>query len=115
MACDSRSMAWALGGTTFLSVGLAVLIGVVGAAGLAAFRGGQFSEEFRDSLWIVGCLMLLLTIFSFLPSTRHAQGELSNVFIGRRFAGSDDRGGAWLTVVLALSAFGMFGIALLVT
>jgi hypothetical protein len=85
MACDSRSMARALG-ATFLSVGLAVLIGVVGAAGLAAFRGGQFSEEFRESLWIVGCPMLLLTIFSFSPSTRHAQGELSNVFIGRRFA-----------------------------
>jgi hypothetical protein len=58
--------------------------------------------------------MLLLTLFSFSPSTRHAQGELSNVFIGRRFLGSDERGGAGLTVVLALTSFGMFGLALLV-
>jgi hypothetical protein len=100
--------------STALSVMLALVIGVGAAAGLAAFRGGEFSREFRISLWIVGCLMLLLTLFSFSPSTRHAQGELSNVFIGRRFAGSDERGGAGLTVVLALSAFGMFGIALLV-
>src|SRR3954451_6228022 len=100
---------------TFLSVALAVLIGVVAAVGLAAFRRGNFRDEFENSLWIVGCLMLLLTVFSFSPSTRHAQGELSNVFIGRRFSGSDGRGGAGLTIVLALSAFGMFGIALLVT
>ncbi len=59
--------------------------------------------------------MLLLTVFSLSPSTRHAQGELSNVFIGRRFLGGDERGGAGLTVVLALSGFGMFGIALLVS
>ena len=93
----------------------AVVIGVGAAAGLAAFRGGDFGDEFRVSLWIVGCLMLLLTVFSLSPSTRHAQGELSNVFIGRRFLGSDDRGGAGLTVVLALAAIGMFGIALLVS
>jgi len=99
--------------STVLGVVLAVAIGVAAAAGLAAFRGGQFSEQFKISLWVVGCIMLLLTIFSFSPSTRHAQGELSNVFIGRRFLGSDDRGGAGLTVVLALAAFGMFGIALL--
>jgi hypothetical protein len=101
--------------STFLSVMLALAVGVVAAAGLAAFRGGIFSHEFTNSLWIVGCLMLLLTIFSFSPSTRHAQGELSNIFVGRRFNGSDERGGAGLTVVLALSAFGMFGIALLVS
>ena len=100
--------------STAFSVVLAVAIGLAAAAGLAALRGGEFSDQFRLSLWIVGCLMLLLTVFSFSPSTRHAQGELSNVFIGRRFAGSDDRGAAGLTVVLALSAFGMFGIALLV-
>ena len=100
--------------STALSVMIALVIGVGAAAGLAALRGGQFSSEFKLSLWIVGCVMLLLTVFSFSPSTRHAQGELSNVFIGRRFAGSDDRGGAGLTVVLALSAFGMFGIALIV-
>ena len=98
-----------------LALVLAVAIGVAAAAGLAALRGGEFSDEFKNSLWIVGCLMLLLTLFSFSPSTRHAQGELSNVFIGRRFAGSDNRGGVNLTVVLALSAFGMFGIALLVS
>jgi len=98
-----------------VSVALALVIGVGAAAGLAAFRGGQFGNEFGNSLWIVGCLMLLLTLFSYSPSTRHAQGELSNIFVGRRFAGSDDRGGAGLTVVLGLSAFGMFGIALLVT
>ena len=74
----------------------------------------DFGDEFQVSLWIVGCLMLLLTVFSFSPSTRHGQGELSNVFIGRRFLGADDRGGATLTVVLALAGFGMFGIALLV-
>ena len=101
--------------STALSVMLAVVIGVGTAAGFAALRGGDFSDEFRISLWIVGCLMLLLTVFSFSPSTRHAQGELSNVFIGRRFLGSDDRGGAGLTVVLALAGFGMFGIALLVS
>jgi hypothetical protein len=100
---------------TVLEVVVALMIGVIAAVGLAAFRGGQFSDEFGNSLWIVGCLMLLMTVFSFSPSTRRAQGELSNVFIGRRFAGSDDRGGAGLTIVLALSAFGMFGIALVVT
>jgi hypothetical protein len=100
--------------STALSVIVAMAIGVGAAAGLAAFRGGDFSDEFRISLWIVGCLMLLLTMFSFSPSTRHAQGELSNVFIGRRFLGSDDRGGVGLTVVLALAAVGMFGMALLV-
>jgi hypothetical protein len=99
---------------TALSVVLAVAIGLAAAAGLAALRGGGFSDQFRVSLWIVGCLMLLLSIFSFSPSTRHAQGEISNVFIGRRFLGSDERGGAGLTVVLAIAAFGMFGIALLV-
>jgi hypothetical protein len=91
-----------------------VAIGVAAAAGLAAFRGGPFSNQFRISLWIVGCLMLVLTISSLSPSTRHAQGEVSNVFLGRRFLGRDDRGGASLTVVLALSAFGIFGIALVV-
>src|SRR4051812_21077359 len=106
----TRTLVW-----TGLSVILALIIGVISALGLAAFRGGQFSHEFTNLLWIVGCLMLLLTIFSFSPSTRHAQGELSNVFIGRRFLGNDDRGGAGLTVVLAVSAFGMFGIALLVS
>ena len=97
------------------SVAFAMTIGIGAAAGLAAFRGGPFSDEFGTSLWIVGCLMLLLTMLSFSPSTRHAPAELSNVFIGRRFTGSDDRGGAGLTVVLALSALGMFGIALVVT
>ena len=100
--------------STAVSVMVALVIGVGAAVGLAALRGGEFGDEFRISLWVVGCLMLVLTIISFSPSTRHAQGELSSVFIGRRFAGSDDRGGAGLTVVLALAAFGMFGIALLV-
>lgn len=100
--------------STGLGVILTAVIGVAAAAALAAFRGGQFSDQFKISLWIVGCLMLVLTVFSFSPSTRHGPGELSNVFIGRRFLGSDDRGGASLSVVLALSAFGIFGIALLV-
>lgn len=91
----------------------ALVIGVAAAAGLAGFRGGQFEDQFKNSLWIVGCLMLLMTIFSFSPSTRHGPGEASRVFFGRRFLGNDDRGGAGLTVVLALSAFGMFAIALL--
>jgi hypothetical protein len=99
---------------TSIRVVLGVAIGVAAAAGLAAFRGGQFSDQFKISLWIVGCLMLVLTVFSFSPSTRHGQGELSNVLIGRRLLGDDDRGGASLSVVLALSAFGLFGIALLV-
>ena len=93
---------------------LALIIGIAAAAGLAAFRGGQFSSEFKTSLWIVGCLILLLSIFSISPSTRHGQGELSNVFIGRRFLGSDDRGGVGMSVVLAVAALGMFGIAILV-
>ena len=101
--------------STAVSVMVALVIGVGAAVGLAAFRGGKFGDEFRNSLWAVGCLTLLLTVFSFSPSTRRAQGELSNVFIGRRFLGSDNRGGAGLTVVLALAAFGMFGIALLVS
>src|SRR3954454_15877960 len=70
--CDSLVVVRTLV-TTFLSVVLALIIGVCAAAGLAAFRGGQFSVEFAHSLWIVGCLMLLLTMFSFSPSTRHAQ------------------------------------------
>jgi len=102
-----------------VSTGLRVLIGlavgVAAAAGLAAFRGGEFSHEFRISLWIVGCLMLGMAVVSLSPSTRHAQGEISNVFIGRRYLGADERGGAGATVVLAVSAFGMFGIALLVS
>lgn len=98
-----------------LSVALAISLGVAAAAGLAAFRGGEFGDQFRISLWIVGCLMLLMAILSFSPSTRHGPGEMSNVFFGRRFLGNDDRGGARLTIVLSLSAFGMFGIALLVT
>lgn len=97
-----------------LSVVLAVAIGVVAAAGLAAIQGGPFGYQFRTSLWIVGCLMLVLTIASLSPSTRHGQGEMSNVFLGRRFLGSDDRGGPGVTVMLALSAFVMFGIALVV-
>ena len=100
--------------STALSVTVALVIGVAVAAGLAAFRGGQFSREFRVSLWIVGCLMLLLTLFSYSPSTRRGPGELNNVFIGRHYNGSDERGGVGLTVVLALSAFGIFAIALLV-
>jgi hypothetical protein len=100
--------------STGLEVVFALIIGVTAAAGLAAVRGGQFSQEFTNSLWIVGGLMLLMAIFSLSPSTRHGQGELGNVFIGRRFLGSDERGGAGLTVVLALSGLGMFGIALLV-
>ena len=100
--------------STGLRVVLGVAIGVVAAAGLAAFRGGQFSDQFRTSLWIVGSLMLVLTISSLSPSTRHGQGEMSNLFLGQRFLGSDDRGGASVTVVLALSAFVMFGIAFLV-
>ena len=101
--------------STGLRVMLALIIGVAAAAGLAALRGGQFSQEFTNSIWIVGCLLLLMTIFSLSPSTRHGPGEVSNVFIGRRFLGSDERGGAGLTVVLALSGLGMFGIALLIS
>ena len=100
--------------STGIDVMLALIIGVIAAAGLAAVRGGQFSQEFTNSLWIVGCLVLLMTLVSLSPSTRHGPGEVSNVLIGRRFRGTDERGGAGLTVTLALSAFGMFGIALLV-
>lgn len=92
---------------------LGAALGLVAAAALAAVRGGPFGDQFRTSLWIVGCLMLVLTISSLSPSTRHGQGEMSNVFLGRRFGGSDSRGGAGVTVVLALSAFVVFGIALL--
>jgi len=99
---------------TGLRVLIALAVGVAAAAGLAALRGGEFSHEIRISLWIVGCLMLGMAVASLSPSTRHAPGELSNVFVGRRFLGTDERGGAGATVVLALSGFGMFGIALLV-
>jgi len=101
--------------STLVRVLAAVLVGVAFAAGLAAFRGGEFGAEFKTSVWIVGCLMLLAAVFSVSPSTRHAQGELSNIVLGRRFLGSDDRGGASLTVVLAFGSFGMFAIALLAT
>jgi Na+-translocating ferredoxin:NAD+ oxidoreductase RnfD subunit len=94
---------------------IALAVGVAAAAGLAALRGGEFSHEIRISLWIVGGLMLGMAVASLSPSTRHAQGELSNVFIGRRFLGADERGGAGATVVLAISGFCMFGIALLVS
>jgi hypothetical protein len=110
---DSRAMTRAVVWTG-VRVVLSVAIGVAAAAGLAALRGGPFSDQFRTSLWIVGGLMLVLTISSLSPSTRHGQGEMSNVFLGRRFLGSDERGGAGVTVVLALSAFVIFGIALLV-
>jgi hypothetical protein len=99
--------------STVVNVLLAVAIGVAAAAGLAAFRGGRFASEFDVSLWIVGGVTLLLAVCSFSPSTRRVPGEMSNVLLGRRFPGSDDRGGAGLTVVLAISAFGLFGIALL--
>jgi hypothetical protein len=99
---------------TAVRVLLAVAIGLAAAAGLAAFRGGVFGDQFRTSLWIVGCVMLLLSVCSFSPSTRQAPGELSNVLLGRRFRGNDDRGGPGLTVVLALAALGIFGVALLV-
>ena len=109
-----RTVTWVL-----VSTGLRVLVGlavgVAAAAGLAALRGGDFSHEIRISLWIVGCLMVGMAVASLSPSTRHGQGELSNVFIGRRFLGDDERGGAGATVVLAVSGFGMFGIALLVS
>jgi hypothetical protein len=62
-------MARALVATT-LRVVLAVAIGLGAAAGLAAFRGGEFGAQFKVSLWAVGCVMLLLTLFSFSPSTR---------------------------------------------
>ncbi len=100
--------------STAVSVMLATALGVATAAGLAALRGGQFDAEFTNSLWIVGCLMLLLTIFSFSPSTRHAPGELGRAFLGGRYRGNDDRGGAGLSVILALSALVMFAVALLV-
>lgn len=99
--------------STGLSTIAAVVVGVAAAAGLAALRGGQFSHEWRVSLWIVGSLMLAMAVASLSPSTRHAQGELSNVFVGRRYRGADDRGGAGATVVLALAGFCVFGVALL--
>jgi len=98
-----------------LRVVLAVAIGVAASAGLAVVRGGQFGDQVRTSLWVVGCLMILMAVFSLSPSTRHAPGEVSNVFFGRRFLGSDDRGGASMTVVLAFSGVGIFGIALLLS
>jgi hypothetical protein len=101
-------------GSTLIRAILALAAGVAAAAGLAAFRGGRFAGEFEVSLWIVGCVMLLLAVCSFSPTTRRGPGELSSATLGRRFLGSDDRGGAGLTVVLGLSALGMFGIALLV-
>ncbi len=91
---------------------LAVAIGVAASAGLALIRGGEFSGPFRVLLWVVGSLMLLMATFSASPSTRQAPGEVSNVFFGSRFLGTDDRGGASMTVVLALAAVGTFGIAL---
>ena len=68
------------------------------------------AELFRDSglIDIDG-----MAVASLSPSTRHAQGELSNAFIGRRFLGIDERGAVGATVVLAVSGFCMFGIALL--
>ncbi len=101
--------------STALSVLLATALGVAAAAGLAVLRGGQFDDEFTSSLWIVGCLMLLMTISSFSPSTRHAPGEVGRAFLGRRYRGNDERGGAGFTVTLAISALGMFAIALLVS
>jgi hypothetical protein len=100
--------------STALRVLIALAVGVAAAAGLAALRGGAFSHEIRIAFWIVGCLMVGMAVASLSPSTRHGQGELSNVLIGRRFLGPDGRGGAGATVVLAVSGFGMFGIALLV-
>ncbi len=99
---------------TAVRVILGVAVGVAAAAALAAFRGGEFFDQFGISLWIVGCVMLLLAVFSFSPSTRHAPVEMSNVLLGRRFRGNDDRGGPGLSLVLALAAFGVFGVALLV-
>jgi hypothetical protein len=100
-----------------LRVVLAVAIGVAAAAGLAGIRGGVYSEQFRVSLWVVGCLMILMAIFSYSPSTRDAPGEMSKAIYGWRYSGRgrDDRGGASVTLVLALAAAGMFGIALLVS
>ena len=46
----------------------------LGSSGPRSPRGGEFSGQFRVSLWIVGCPMLVLTVFSFSPSTRHGQG-----------------------------------------
>ncbi len=102
---------------TGLRVVLAVAIGVAAAAGLALFRGGEFSQQFRISLWVVGCLMIGMAVFSFSPSTRNAPGEMSKALYGWRYGGrgTDDRGGASLSLVLALAAGGMFGVALLLS
>ena len=87
---------------------------VAAAAGLAALRGGRFYNEFRNSLWIIGCLMLLTTFFSSRPRRETLQVKSAESSLDDGTSGTDDRGGAVFTVVLALSAFGMFGIAYLV-
>jgi hypothetical protein len=111
---ESRAVARTLV-RTGLRVVLTVAIGVAAAAGLAVARGGELGGQFRASLWIVGCLMVGMTIFSGSPSTRRAPDEVGNALLGRRFLGTDDRGGASVAVVLALSAVGVFGIALLLS
>ena len=102
--------------STASNVVIAVLVGLVAAVALAALRGGSFRHELGSSLWIVGALMLLVALFAFSPSTRRAQDELVTLAVGRRFrARHPDEGGGRLelSVILALGAACLFGIALL--
>ena len=107
------AMRWALGAV--VEVVIAVVVGIAVAAGLAAFRGGEFGHEVENSLWIVGAFMLLLAVFSFSPSTRRAPDELIAVWTGRRFGakGLDERGGLGLSFTLLLGGLCLLGVAYL--